>query len=162
MKKLNFYHSILLAALLLSSCDDYYTPEELKNKFYSNKQLLTKFTSKLETDKNFDSVFQIEPYSPLPNFKSIYPEEFPLLEQVGINSVTSQTGRCLKCPRCFILKTNWPSKHNIFLIYNEKQYDSIENEKGFYKIDEYKNETWGLGDNWKMFRFVDTIRNIKY
>jgi hypothetical protein len=40
--------------------------------------------------------------------------------------------------------------------------DSSENKAGFYKIDKYKNETWGLGSKWKMFRFVDTLRDIKY
>jgi len=47
-------------------------------------------------------------------------------------------------------------------MYNENYYDSTENLKGFYKKDKHKNETWGLGDNWKMFRFVNTISDVKF
>jgi hypothetical protein len=157
-----FYCLILLSTLSILCCHSYNTPEELRNRFYLNKTKFALFTTKLDRDKKFDSVFHLMPYSPLPDLKDSYPMEFSLLNELGVVSVTSHYSRCKICPRWYLLKTNWPSKHPIFLMYNENYYDSTESLKGFYKKDKYQNETWGLGDNWKMFRFVDTIKDVKY
>jgi hypothetical protein len=161
LMKRKIYYIILITTLFFVSCHSYNTPEELKDKFYLNKKKFTSLTTKLDNDKKFDSLFHLTPYSPLPDLKDSYPTEFYLLNELDIASLTSQYGICKTCPRWYLLKTKWPSKHPVFLIYNENYYDSTENLKGFYKKDKYENETWGLGDNWKMFRFVDTIRDRK-
>jgi len=160
-----------LTLLSLVACH-YSTPEELKAKFYSSKNKLVSFTAKLESDKKFDSVFHVPPYTPLPDFKNAFPKEFALAKELGIVSITSCKGSCLRNSKWYFIETNWPSKHPVFLIYNFCSYnyyydttgipcDCTESHKGFYKKDKYENETWGLGDNWTMFRFVDTIRDFK-
>ena len=155
------FRKILLASFVLTSCQNRNTTKELLDRFYTNKPYLNSIISKLQNDKRLDSLFDIGPEAWFPDIKTIYPNEFILLEKIGIiGASSSHYGICKTCPRSYCIKTNWPSEYPIYLIYNFS--DSTENIKGFYKKDKYKNETWGLGDDWKMFRFVDTITDVKY
>jgi hypothetical protein len=152
---------IILAALfILPGCQQHSSPKELIDRFNFNKPYFDTLVISLQNDKKLDSLFQIPPYSYMPDLADLYPEEFKLLNKIGITAASSHHGMCRICPRWYLLKTNWPSKHPVFVIYNSPG-DSAENISGFYQIDKYKNETWGLGDKWKMFRFVDTITDVK-
>ena len=155
---------VLISFLILSSCQRKSTIVELKERFYSQKSSLDSLTVLINSDTRLDSLLQIPPDSGLPDIQKYYPTEFKLLEKIGITHISSHPSISWHSPRWYYMKTNWPSKFPIYLIFNFTNYqnDSLENEKGFYEKDRYKNETWGLGDNWKMFRFVHTIDDIKY
>ncbi|MGG9972803.1 hypothetical protein ACQ33O_13505 [Ferruginibacter sp. SUN002] len=151
---------IITVAFILASCQQISSPKELIDRFYTNKADLDSLVKKIGNNKHLDSLFYSGPETGIPDIKDSYPNEFRLLTKIGITDASSHN-TCYVCDRWYYLKTNWPSEYPIYLIYNNKQ-DSIENTKGFYKKDKYKNETWGLGGNWRMFRFVDTIRDIKF
>lgn len=151
----------MLSVIILTSCQEVSSPKELMDRFYTNKKDFNLLVTKLQTDNRFDSLFQIEPYTGLPDIEQKYPGEFARLKKIGITAASSHANTCKQCSRWYLFKTNWPGKHPVFFIYHDDN-DSTESFKDFYKKDNYGNETWGLGDDWKMFRFVDTIRNIKY
>ena len=144
--------------LTFAGCKRDLSSAELISKFTLNKIYLDSLVLYLNKDKKLDSFFHNRLDSGLPDIKISYPVQFNLIEKTGITEISS-CPVCPRCPRWYYIKTNWPGVHPIYLIYGFR--DSIENEKGFYNKDEYQNETWGMGDNWKIFRFVDTIRNIK-
>ncbi|MEP6465995.1 MAG: hypothetical protein ABJB05_06800 [Parafilimonas sp.] len=55
--------------------------------------------------------------------------------------------------------TNWGQKNSMHLYYNTL--DSVQTEKGFYKKDEYLNETWGLGNHWALSivkKYIETMQ----
>ena len=158
--KIQFLYFILFIQIILG-CNHYSTSEELIKKFYEEKPHLDTIVNRLNRDKKFDSAFHIEPYTGLPNIKNSYPHELQILKKIGIIGASAHPNTCGRwCPHWYLFTTDWPSEHPIMLIYNFD--NTSESVKGFYTIDKYKNETWGLGDNWKMFRFVDTITDIKY
>lgn len=141
------------------SCQRNLTSSELIDKFYSHKTQLDSLVSSLHSNKKLDSIFHDRLDKGLPDSVALYTGEFNLIKKTGLTEISS-CPVCPRCPRWYYIKTDWLSEYPIYLIHHTR--DSTETRKGFYKKDEYKNETWGLGDNWKMFRFVDTIRNIKY
>lgn len=161
---LSTFKIFLLLMFTFVSCQKKSTSNELRNKFYSNQIQFDSLVTALRNNSKLDSLFYSGPDAALPDIKTIYPKEFELLKKLGITAASSHPNVCRVCPRWYYLKTDWPSEHPIYLIYNFTNYsmDSAENIKGFYKKDRYKNETWGLGNNWKMFSFVDTIRDFKY
>jgi hypothetical protein len=80
---------------------------------------------------------------------------YEILNEVGITEASSNKNVFPKGTMWYYFKTNWPNEYPIYLIHNaHNYYDSSEFEKGFYSKDEVSNETWGLGDRWKMFRLV--------
>ena len=160
---------LILFYLALTSCRNSLTQKELIAKFYEKEPLLDSLVTSLQSNKKLDSIFRIGPDVGLPDIESNYPMQFELIKKLGITDASSFPNICRKCPGWFYLKTNWKSKYPIYLIYNYIgetsdnsnvfRWDSSENKKGFYKIDKYKNETWGLGGRWKMFQFVETIKD---
>jgi len=150
----------LILVSIFCVCKRNPSPAELIEKFNGNKIYLDSLAASLKQDKKFDSFFHYRLDLGLPDIKNTYPKQFELIRKAGLIEISSNPV-CRICPRWYYIKTNWISEYPIYLIYNSRQ-DSMESEKGFYKIDKYLNETWGLGDNWRMFRFVDTIRDVKY
>jgi len=142
----------ILTYLMTFGCSNNIKPTELIETFNKNKPSLDLLINKLHKDKKLDSLFQIEVDSGLPNIKGTYPEIYAVLKKVGIIDASSHRNAFSKWSNWYYLKTNWLNGHSIYLIFNT--YDSSETIKGFYLKDEALNETWGLGDNWKMFRFV--------
>ncbi|MGC4103795.1 hypothetical protein [Ferruginibacter sp.] len=158
---------LLLGLILLTGCKQQQSPEKLIARFYTNKALFDKLVTTLTNNKKLDSLFYRQPETgeaDLPDIKDAYPDVYELLNKLGVTVALSSPNICKICPRWYYLKTNWPGEHPIYFIYNFTDYsrDSAENVKGFYKIDKYKNETWGLGDNWKMFSFAHVIDDVKY
>ena len=142
----------VLTYLMLFGCSNNKKPTELIETFNKNKPSLDLLINKLQKDKKLDSLFQIEVDSGLPNIKSTYPDMYAIFNEVGITDASSHRNPFPKWSNWYYLKTNWLNEHSIYLIFNA--YDSSETTKGFYLKDQVLNETWGLGENWKMFRFV--------
>ncbi|HRH49941.1 MAG TPA: hypothetical protein PLP23_14390 [Panacibacter sp.] len=126
------------------------------DRFYGNKIYFDSLATLLQADRKLDSLFQNGPERGIPDIEISYPKVYMLLKKLGITDASSHLQICKRCPPWYYLKTNWPSEFPIYFIYNfnDSPLDSLENIKGFYKKDEYNNETWGLGDKWKMFRLV--------
>jgi hypothetical protein len=124
-----------------------------------------------KNDKLLDSTFIIGPDNGLPELSKSYPEVLRKLVELGITDASSQPNICKRCGRWYYLKTNWSTDYPIYLIYNYLDYDfdphnefildTSENTKGFHKTDKNHNETWGLGEKWKMFRLVKEITDVK-
>jgi hypothetical protein len=143
---------LLFICFSIYSCQTNKSHAELIEVFNENKKALDTLISNLQNNNKLDSAFQIGPDAGIPNIKETYPAIFNLLKEVGITGAFSLPNVFPKRTEGYYFKTNWQNRDPIFLIYNA--YDSIETKKGFYAKDEVLNETWGLGDNWKMFRFV--------
>jgi hypothetical protein len=153
MRFLKFRYGLLW--LVLISCNQNKTTPELIETFNKNKKALGLVIDKLQNDKRLDSLFQIGPESGLPPIKNSYPLEYDILNKAGIIDASSHKNVFPVRTNWYYFKTNWPNEYPIYLIFNAyNSYDSIEFEKGFYSKDEVSNETWGLGDRWKMFCLV--------
>lgn len=156
---IRFIISLLLSSLIVVSCNRNKTPAELIDTFSENKETLHLLVKSLQNDKKLDSLFFIGPDSGIPDIKNSYPEAYNMLRKLGIIDASSHKNADCKKNQWYYFKTNWPNEYPIYLVFNTCDEETA---KGFYKKDEYSNETWGLGDNWQMFRFVKTITNIKY
>ena len=143
---------LFFICLTVSGCHENKSPTELIEVFNNKKVALDILINNLQKNKKLDTIFQIAPDSGIPNIKKTYPAIHDLLKEIGITDASSHQNSFPKRTQWYYLKTNWPNKGSIYLIYNA--YDSVETKKGFYVKDEVSNETWGLGDNWKMFRFI--------
>ena len=143
---------LFLICLTTSSCHKNKSPTELIEVYNNNKVALDLIISNLQNNKKLDTVFQIAPDAGIPNIKKSDPAIYDLLNKVGITDASSHQNSFPKRTQWYYFKTNWPNRYPIYLIYNA--YDSIETKKGLYEKDEVSNETWGLGDNWKMIRLV--------
>jgi hypothetical protein len=143
---------------LILSCSRNRSVAELNDTFSKNKDSLDLLVKSLQDDKKLDSLFFIGPDSGIPDIEKTYPQIFDLIKHIGITDASSHKNSNCKKAQWYYFKTNWSNGYPIYLIYNTCDEKAV---KGIYKKDEYLNETWGLGDNWQMFRFVDTIKNIK-
>jgi hypothetical protein len=157
MKRLSTFIG-LLGVLLFFSCHRPKNHEELVKMFQQHKPTLDSLIERLKSDKKLDSLFNIDPYTGLPDIKKSYPAEFNMLNQVGITDASSH--KCNKIKSWYYLKTNWPSDYPIFLVYTPC--DSLKTVTSFYEKDKYSNEWWGLGENWQMFKFLKTIDYVKF
>ena len=137
--------------LLNINCRHNKTPAELMDTFYKNEDHLTQIIKTLQTDKHLDSLCSNMPFDSLPNIENAYPTIFNRLKSIGIKHISSHPGSN-KLIRWYYLETKWPNEYLIGLIYSP--YDSPTTKKGYYEKDEVNNETWGLGNNWSMFRLV--------
>lgn len=142
-----------ISIFTIHGCNRPKTHEELIELFVQNKSDLDSLVINLKSDKRLDSLFYIGSDKGLPNIKSSYPHIYDMLKRIGITDASSHT--CNKINNWYYLKTNWPDKFPIYLIYTPC--DSFRTAKIFYEKDIYRNEWWGLGENWLMFRFVKTI-----
>jgi len=142
----------LLTCIIISGCKRNKTPEQLIVTFNDNKKTLDVLINNLKRDKALDSLFQIGPERGLPNIEVSHPDIYSMLNKTGITDASSHENAFPIRTRWYYFKTNWPNEHPIYLIFND--YDSSETTNGFYSKDEVLNETWGLGNSWKMFRFV--------
>ncbi len=133
-------------------------PAELNDTFLQNKESLNLLVKNLQDDKRLDSLFFIGPDSGIPDIKRSHPQIFELLKHAGITDASSHKNAFCNHVQWYLFKTNWPNEYPICLMFNSCDEETA---KGFYKKDEYLNETWGLGENWKMFRFVKTITDVK-
>jgi hypothetical protein len=141
--------------LVLIGCNQDKTAPELIEIFNKNKKGLGLVITELQDDKSLDSLFQIGPYSGLPPIKDSYPAVYDILNKAGITDASSHKNVFPSRTNWYYFKTNWPNEYPIYLIFNaHNSYDSSEFKNGFYSKDEVSNETWGLGDHWKMFRLV--------
>lgn len=141
-----------LTSFTLHGCSDNKKPVELIEFFNKNKIILNAVIDKLEKDKTLNNLFQIKPDSGLPDIESSYPDMYALLKEAGITDASSHKNSFPKQTYWYYLKTNWENEHPIYLFFNAC--DSSETIKGFYLKDELSNQTWGLGDHYKMFRFI--------
>lgn len=141
-----------LTFFMLPGCTDNRKSVEIIKSFNKNKITLNAIMDKLEKDKTLNNLFQIKPDSGLPDLKSSYPDVYALLKEAGIIDASSHKNIFPKLNNWYYFKTNWQNKYPIYLIFN--RYDPTETKKGFYLEDEVSNQTWGLGDHWKMFRLV--------
>ena len=137
------------------SCRQNKKPEELINTFYKHESELTSIIKELQTNKNLDSIFSNVPEG-LPQIETSYPIVFRKLKSLKIKHASSHPS-FPKGTRWFYFETEWPNEYLICLIYNA--YDSTQSKKGYYKKSEVSNETWGLGNNWQMFRLVKYERD---
>ena len=166
----------LLTSLIVTNCDRSRTATQLIQTFSDNKPKLTAIVKNIQTSKVLDSLFsEIGPENGIPDIETRYWKQYEMLEEVGITDASAHKGACPQLStskdeqdkrfiaaanwqkahfknKWYYFKTNWQSDHPVFLIYNEC--DTAKTHKGFYEKDEYQNETWGLGDNWEMFRLI--------
>ncbi|MEO8769660.1 MAG: hypothetical protein ABI402_06235 [Ferruginibacter sp.] len=105
---------------------------------------------RLQNDKEMDTL--IQNWEGLSRLKKSYPDIYSLLKNIGIKHISSHQSVYVRMARWYYFETNWPNEYLICLIYD--QYDSSQTKKGYYSKDEVANETWGLGNNWDMFRWV--------
>ena len=150
--------SSLLVSLIIAGCSRNKTPSELIDTFSQNKMTLDSLIKSLQNDKTLDSLFFIGPDAGIPDIRQSYPKVYDMLRKVGITDASSHKNANCKYFHWYYFKTDWPNDYPIYLIFNTCDDETF---KGFYRKDEYLNETWGLGDNWQMFRFVKTITNFK-
>ena len=179
MQRLTIITILFLISVISINCDRSKTVSELMNTFSLNKPKLNAVVSNIQKDKILDSFFfNIGAENGIPDIKTIYPQQYKMLKEVGITDASAHLGTCDYKPvhpnkenthpetwyqynlkhKWYYFKTNWQADHPIFLMYNEC--DTAETREGFYNKDENENETWGLGDNWKMFRLVK-YREVK-
>ncbi|MFT3934421.1 MAG: hypothetical protein QM726_12440 [Chitinophagaceae bacterium] len=159
--------TLILALTIIAGCKSELNEKELINKFYQNKPAFDSIVYLAQHDRTLDSALRIGADNGLPAIQFSYPQIFWLITSSGITHVSSHANIYRPSGRWYYLKTNWAKDYPIYLIYNYIDYnfksnnefvlDSSENIKGFYKIDTNKNETWGLGNKWKMFRLVKEI-----
>ena len=149
---LRFVISLLFLYLVVAGCHHNKTSTELFETFSQNKTNLDLLIDNFKKNKKLDTIFQIGPDSGLPDLKNSYPDIYEMIKKIGITDASSHKNVFPKNTFWYYFKTNWPNEYPIYLIFNA--YDSSETKKEFYLKDEVSNETWGLGDNWKMFRLV--------
>ncbi|HRH49773.1 MAG TPA: hypothetical protein PLP23_13550 [Panacibacter sp.] len=171
MQRLTIITILSLTSLISINCGRSKTVAELMVTFSLNKPKLNAIVNNIQRDKILDSLFSnIGAENGIPDIKKTYPEQYEMLREVGITDASAHAGTCeidkknrptetlyeynLK-HKWYYFKTNWQADHPIFLMYNEC--DTAKTHKGFYNKDENQNETWGLGDNWIMFRLVKYI-----
>jgi hypothetical protein len=138
----------------LTKCQSRLSPEELKAKFYRHKTDLEFVIKSIERDKKLASIFSYEwtPVGRLPTEDKAYHDIFIKLKNADIKHFSVHPNPYPKGTKWYYLETSWPNDYLIVLSYNA--YDTSETTKGYYSKDEVNNETWGLGDNWYMFRWV--------
>lgn len=141
-----------------TGCSSNENPQEWKNRFHDHYPYLEKLVNRFQNDPKLDSCFQIRPDSGLPNIAASYPSVLKLLQAVGITDASSHKAARNKWTRWYYFKTNWPSAYPIYIIYDPTE--PITTEKGYYKKDPYKNETWGMGNHWQLFRWVAVITDV--
>ena len=171
MRRLTFVTFLFFTSLISTNCGKSKTISELMNTFALDKPKLNAIVNNIQKDKILDSLFfNIGAENGIPDIKTNYPQQYKMLREVGITDASAHAGTCeidkenrpnetlykynLK-HKWYYFKTNWQAEHPIFLMYNEC--DTAKTHKGFYDKDENQNETWGLGDNWIMFRLVKYI-----
>ena len=157
---LRFSISILLlyVGLFICGCRHSRTSEELISMFYDDEKDLDVVVKKLQTDKKLDSLFQYSGEG-LPNIKDSYSDIYTTLKRLGIKHASSHKNAFNKFTKWYYFETTWPNEYLICLVFNA--HDSSESKKGYYSKDEVANETWGLGNNWSMFRWVKDKSNPK-
>jgi hypothetical protein len=137
MKK---FPSFLISVLFQISCS---APEQLLSvhvhRFYQHQSAFEEVIILLNEDpaakEEYGSLINTEEFTPLTREK---------LEQLGIEQVhIFSWGRRIQQYH-FIAK--WQKNDSIHLYHNSL--DSIPTQDGYYHIDEYKNETRGLGNYW--------------
>ena len=149
---------IIFAGILTTfffSCKTYNNPEELKAIFYKNKSKLDLLANSLKQDNTLDSIFSDRGNmqdSLFIDIKQSYPAVYSSLIKSGIIEASSHKQVYPKGKKWYFLKTNWKNEYPIYLVYDP--IDSFQTAKGFHSKDEVLNETWGLGENWLMFRWV--------
>ena len=141
-----------IIGLLVVGCRHNKTPKELIADFYRNENELNLIIQKLQTDKKLDSLFSLTSIDGLPKIENSYPHVFNKLKSLGIKHASSHPNVYPKVTNLYYFETEWPNEYLICLVFNA--YDSSESKKGYYNKDEVSNETWGLGNNWNMFRWV--------
>jgi hypothetical protein len=151
--------SIALLAIFHSvGCNTHENPQQWKQRFYGHYPHFEKLTKRLQNDARLDTCFQIGPDSGLPNIAASYPSVLKQLQQMGITAASSHPCYRNKWSRWYYFKTNWPSAYPIYIIYDPTE--PVTTEEGYYQKDPYKNETWGLGNNWQLFRWVAVVPSV--
>lgn len=148
----------ILMSVFSAGCSAKEDPQQWKNRFHAHSPRLERLIHRFQNDAQLDSCFHIRPDSGLPDIATSYPSVLKLLQAVGITDASSHKAARNKWTRWYYFKTNWPSDYPIYLIYDPTE--TIETEKGYYKKDKYANETWGVGGNWRMFRWVAVITDV--
>jgi hypothetical protein len=151
----------ICATSIFFSCNQKISSTELTTKFYRQEASLNIFIDSIKNNRVLDSVLQKNFNGNVNYFKEANPKIFKLAYSLGISEVSAHK-KCKNCDYWYYIQTNWGDKYPIYLIYDYADYrynqeiiiDSSENVKGFYKKDDNNNETWGLGNKWKMFRLV--------
>lgn len=146
---------------LFWGCNQKKSSTELTTKFYSLEASLKNFIDSIKNNRVLDSVLLKNFNGNINYFKEANPKIFKLAHTLGISEVSAHK-KCKNCDYWYYISTNWSDKYPIYLIYDYANYrynqeiiiDSSENVKGFYKKDDNHNETWGLGNRWKMFLLV--------
>lgn len=146
----NFTALIGIVSLLVA-CRYHKTPKELIDTFYKNQSDLNFIIKQLQTDKHLDSLFSFASTTGLPKIENSYPTIYFKLKALGIKHASSHPYTSFR-RRWYYFETEWPNKYLICLMYNA--YDSTLSKKDYYDKSEVSNETWGLGNNWRMFRLV--------
>ena len=141
-----------LFVCFLFGCRHNKTSQELIATFYKNENDLSLIIKKLQTDKHLDSLFLSESMKGLPKIKNEYPEVYNKLKSLDISHASAHKNVSPHGTNWYYFETEWPNEYLICLVFNA--HDSSESIKGYYKKDEVSNETWGLGNNWSMFRWV--------
>ena len=152
MQRLNIALLIIIVLLACTGCRPNKNPEKLKANFYKHQQALDQFVFTLQNDKLLDSLFGATYLLKIDELKNSYPDLYKSLTNAGIEAASSCRRAYPKKAKWYFIKTNWRSEYPIYLKYD--RYDSIQTVKRYYNKDEVSNETWGLGDNWFMFRWV--------
>lgn len=151
MLRFNISVFFLFIVLLIFGCRQNKTTEELKAMFYDYEKELNIVVTKLQNDKQLDSLCRYSDKG-LSDIKDLYPDFYSSLKRLGIKHVSSHKNVFNKYTNWYYFETTWPNEYLICLVFNA--YDSSENKKDYYSKDEVANETWGLGNNWSMFRWV--------
>jgi hypothetical protein len=166
---------IFFLITVIQGCNTNLDSKQLIEKFYQNKSDLNFLINSIKGDKILDSVLGEKLNGNLLKLKTSNPGQYDLCKKLGITELSSHKSISKNSPRWYYIKTDWKSEYPIFLIYGYVEYhladsiikdksevkiniDSSGKIKGFYKKDDNNNETWCLGDNWKMFRLVKEIQ----
>ncbi len=142
----------ILFGMLLLSCRYNKSSKDLIDEFYKNETELNSIIQQVQSDKHLDSLFLFCEPKHLPEIKNSYPKIYHKLQSLGIKHVSAHHKVSPGKTYWYYFETEWPNEYLICLFYNAD--NSSESRKGYYNMDEVKNETWGLGNKWTMFRWV--------
>jgi hypothetical protein len=147
--------TILIVTILVLGCGGDKDKSYLINRFVTNKPKLNNLAKCCRQKQGLDSFINKEKEFAAVNMGEFDSTLNKTFKEIGIIEILSYRHDGCKALKQYDFKTNWNQNHPIHLSFDSC--DSIETADGFYRQDENRNEFWGLGDNWKMWKEIKLL-----
>jgi hypothetical protein len=147
--------TIIFCVIFFTGCKQKKSTQDFINDFYGKKNSFDKIVSDLKNIKLRKLITEADT-SYMPVLKRSNKKLYNDVIELGVyNLIAYINPDCSKIEQ-YDFQMNWRSeKMDIYFDFNSC--DTIETKKGYYRKDEKKNEFWGLGDGWKMWRLVEYL-----